>query len=87
MYIDQITNFLEESNNREFKKVFSDFHATLVCDDEGLTGVHRRAFNELLDNRKLTYINWDTFLLRTRRMHQAFLAEAERQRNDAARGL
>jgi len=87
LYVDQMTSFLEESNNREFRRVFSDFHATLVCDDEKLTGVHKRAFNELIDKRKLTYINWDTFLLRTKRMHQAFLAEAERQRNDAARGL
>lgn len=87
LYIDQMAAFLEEPNNREFKKVFHDFHATLVCDEEKLTGVHKRAFNGLIEDRRLTYINWDTFLLRTKRMHQAFLAEAERQRKDAARTL
>ena len=87
LYIDQMSNFLQETNNQEFRRVFNDFHATLVCDEENLTGVHKRAFNELRESGRLAYINWETFLFRTKRMHQAFLEEAERQRNDAARGI
>ncbi len=87
LYVDQMSNFLQETNNQEFRRVFNDFHATLVCDEENLTGVHKRAFNELRESGRLAYINWETFLFRTKRMHQAFLEEAERQRNDAARGI
>jgi len=84
-YIDMMSAFLNEPTHADFRKVFSDFHATLVCDGEKLTGVYKTAFQGLTENGRLEYINWTTFLLRTRRMHHEFLQEAERQRKNAAR--
>jgi len=68
-------------------KIFGDFHITLVCDRENLDDIHKGAFSKLVDDKKLTFIDWTTFLLRTRNMHQAFLNEAVRQRENAARNF
>jgi hypothetical protein len=84
-YATQMSNFLKESNHLEFKEVYRDFHITLVCDNQNLDDIHRGAFDKLVDDKKLTFIDWATFLLRTRKMHQAFLDEAMRQRENAAR--
>lgn len=84
-YIDMMRSFLGDETHKDFRKVFSDLHATLVCDGEELTGVHKTAFNGLIHDRVLEHIDWTTFLFRTRRMHDAFLQEAERQRKNAAR--
>lgn len=85
-YNEQMTNFLNDEANKEFTEMFSDFHITLVCDEEKLTGIHKRAFEGLENNGKLTYINWRTFLLRTRKMHEDFLAEVNRQKEVAKIG-
>jgi hypothetical protein len=84
-YIEQMDNFLGEPTHKEFRAVFGNFHATLVCDHEKLTGVHKTAFDSLQENGTLTWINWITFLARTRKMHEEFLAEAERQRRNVGR--
>ena len=84
-YVDLMTEFLEMPGNEEFRRIFPKFHVTLVCDKISLTGVHKSAFEGFKRDGTLTYITWRTFLLSTRRMHQDFLNEAERQRKDAAR--
>lgn len=83
-YVMQMTNFLNEPNHSTFKELFPRFHVTLVCDGEKLTGLAKTAFDGLRNNGTLTYIDWTTFLLNTKRMHEAFLQEAERQKRDAA---
>jgi len=79
-YVNLMKEFLDDKANVEFKNQFPKFHVTLVCDDIALTGVHQGAFSGLKREGLLTHINWQTFLLRTRRMHEEFLNEAERQR-------
>lgn len=84
-YVDLMQEFLEQPGNKEFKALFPKFHVTLVCDKLSLTGVHKTAFEGLQRDGLLTFINWKTFLLRTRKMHESFLKEAERQRQNAAK--
>lgn len=86
-YIEQMNNFLNEDSHRDFTKVFKGFHVTLVCDNEKLTSVHKTAFEGLRKDGTLTYISWTAFLNRTRKMHQDFLSEAEKQKKNAAQGL
>lgn len=82
-YVEQMENFLNEDSHKDFTNVFRSFQITLVCDSEGLTGVHRTAFEGLKSSGKLTFISWTAFLNRTRKMHQDFLNEAERQKKNA----
>ncbi|MCY2953158.1 MAG: ATP-binding protein [Planctomycetota bacterium] len=84
-YVELMEEFLSMPGHEEFKAMFPDFHVTLVCDDLNLKGVYKTAFEGLKNQRRLTYITWSTFLLRTRRMHEEFLKEAERQRKNAAK--
>ena len=84
-YADLMETFLSDPANAEFKRKFPYFHITLVCDRERLTGVYKRAFEGLIEAEKLKWISWSTFLLRTRNMHQEFLAEADRQRTESAK--
>jgi len=86
-YATQIANFLNEDTHKEFRNIFRDFHITLVCDSENLDDIHKGAFLKLVDDKRLTFIDWTTFLLRTRKMHQAFLNEAVRQRENAAKKI
>jgi hypothetical protein len=80
-----MTDFLAEPGNEEFRREFPKFHITLVCDGIGLTGQSRAAFDGLKSNNTLTHINWKSFLLKTRKMHEAFLNESDRQRKLAAK--
>ena len=84
-YVEQMANFLKEESNKELTKIFRGFHVTLVCDEEKLAGVYKTAFEGLKENGTLTHINWRVFLARTRKMHQEFLTEAERQKKLATR--
>ena len=77
-YVELMNEFLDQPGNKAFKELFPKFHVTLVCDKLGLKGVHKTAFDGLIAEERLTYINWKTFLLHTRKMHEAFLNEAER---------
>lgn len=82
-YVEQMNNFLEDPGNVGFKEFFSNFHVTLVCDGVSLTGLAKTAFEGLKEQDVLEHVNWRTFLLRTRKMHEKFLQEAERQRQRA----
>jgi hypothetical protein len=84
-YLEILTEFFERESNKEFRRLFPEFRMTLVCDDLALTGVSKTAFEGLRKSGMLTHITWQVFLLRTRRMHESFLKEAERQRKDAAK--
>lgn len=79
-YISMIEDFLADPANKEFRAEFSELHTTLVCDDIGLAGVHKTAFEALIDKGRLEHISWSSFFLRTRKAHQDFLDEADRQR-------
>ncbi len=81
-YNKAMDEFLNDPANAEFKSIFLSFHVTLVCDDLSLTGAQEISFNSYLKNGTLTHINWSTFLLRTKKMHEDFLAEAEKQRKN-----
>ena len=84
VYVDLMDEFLSKPGHEAFKQMFPHFHITLVCDEIKLTGVHLRAFEELKTKNTLTHIAWKTFLLRTKKMHQDFLNEADRQRRESA---
>jgi hypothetical protein len=72
--------FLDDPQNEEFKRRFPRVHITLVCDHQRLKGPELTAYEGLKEKGALTHINWRTFLLRTRRAHEEFLKEAERQK-------
>jgi hypothetical protein len=77
--------FLNAPGNSEFKTDFPDFHVTLVCDGISLTGVHKSAFDGFKAEGRLTHLSWASFLKRTRKMHEDFLKEAEKQKKNAAK--
>ena len=72
--------FLDAPENSGFRDIFLSFHITLVCDGLALSGAQKTAFRAYLQENKLTHINWSSFLLRTKQMHQDFLDESTRQR-------
>lgn len=77
-YFDQFDAFLNDPKHYDFRTIASDFHVTLVCDGEKLTGSHKKAFDSFEKEKKLTFIDWPAFLLRTKKTHKEFLEEAER---------
>jgi hypothetical protein len=79
-YVQLMQEFLQLPGNTEFRSLFPKFHVTLVCDKIGLSGVHKRAFDHLKKTEALTHISWNVFLLRTKKVHEDFLNEAERQK-------
>jgi hypothetical protein len=84
-YAELMDEFLEDPGNKAFKELFPQYHITLVCDGLALTGVHKSAFEGLVAKKILDRINWNTFLLKTRKMHEEFLKEAERQKKLAVK--
>ena len=85
-YVDLMRDFLDKAGNEDFKRLYPEFHVTLVCDSiSSLTGAQKAAFNGYTNDKTLNYITWEVFLLRTRKMHENFLKEAERQKQDAAK--
>ena len=82
-----MTDFLNEPGSKDFKAKFRDFHITVVCDGLKLTGTQRVAFEGMRGEKKLTHLNWKSFLLRTHQMHDDFLKEAERQKKLVAQRL
>lgn len=81
-YIDLMLEFLSLEGNQEFARLFPNFHVTLVCDAINLSGVHKTALDKFKNEGRLTHITWNTFLLRTRKTHEDFLVEAEKQRHE-----
>lgn len=79
-YYENMENFLDHPDNEKIRKVFADFHITLVCDKLGLQGTHKLAFEGLVQREKLTHVTWGAFLLRTKAAHRDFLREARKQR-------
>lgn len=79
-YYQNMEAFLSDPAHDDFKKHFSDFHVTVVCDSLGLAGSQRAAFDGYHNTGKLTRLDWTAFLLKTEQVHQDFLREAERQR-------
>lgn len=78
-YIRMMREFLGAPNHTDFSKHFHGFHVTLVCDGTGLSQMAQEAFKGLVSSGVLTEIDWTTFLFRTKKMHQEFLDESERQ--------
>ncbi len=85
IYKDQMRDFLEKPEHEEFRMSFKEFHITLVCDGEKLTGTAKTAFDLMRREGLLTYRNWRSFLLRTKKMHEEFLLEGERQKKNAVK--
>ena len=84
-YVEAMREFLNDPANASFSEYYSSFHVTLVCNKERLSGVHKGAFEGLKSSGQLTHISWSVFLLRTKRTHEGFLKEAERQKSLAAK--
>jgi hypothetical protein len=83
-YVELMVEFLDLPGHQDFKRIFPEFHVTLVCDDIKLTGSRKIAFSSFKEQKRLEHISWTVFLTRTRKMHEAFLKEADRQRKLAA---
>ncbi|MEK7996970.1 MAG: ATP-binding protein [Planctomycetota bacterium] len=81
-YRDLMDEFLNTEGNKEFKRQFSDFRITVVCDGLKLDGTRRQALEGMKANGQLQHITWRSFLLRTREMHKSFLDEAERLKTE-----
>ena len=47
--------------------------------------MHKTAFDGLKNDGLLTHLTWASFLKRTRKMHEDFLKEAEKQKKNAAK--
>lgn len=86
-YVLMMEEFFEKATHAEFVRLFPDgFHVTLVCDEVNLKkGSNVSAFRGLKSRSLLTHIDWKVFLLKTRKMHEDFLREAERQKRKAAK--
>jgi hypothetical protein len=87
VYHDVMEEFLNKKGHEEFLKLFNNFHITLVCDGLSLTGAQKGAFNGMNASGRLSHITWTVFLMRTRKMHEEFLKEAERQKRNAAKKI
>ena len=85
-YHDVLVAFLSDPANVEFKQMYTGFRITLVSDGFALTGAQKISFDALKNDGLLEHIGWSTFLLRTSKMHQAFLKEAEKQRKYVTSG-
>ncbi len=81
-YRDLMDEFLNMDGHGEFKKHFSNFRITLVCDTVTLDGTRRAAFEGMKKEGQLLHITWKVFLLKTRQMHKSFLDEAERLKTE-----
>ena len=77
-YRDLMQEFLTAEKNKDFVKLFPDFHITLVCDGLKLKPAYQEGFKSLIKDKRLTHISWESFLLKTRKMHQSFLDEADK---------
>ncbi len=80
VYIDTMDKFLNLSGHEDFRNMFKRFFVTLVCDEIGLTGAQKKAFDAFRADRIVEHITWTNFLRRTQHMHQDFLNEANRQK-------
>ena len=79
-YQDLMRDFLEMPGHADFGQLFQGFRITLVCDSLKLSGSQRAAFRAAEEKGDFEHVTWTAFLARTKRTHQEFLAEADRQR-------
>jgi len=84
-YHDTMDAFFHEEDNEDVLRGFEKFHITLVCDKLALKGAQKVAFDGMQASGGLTLVSWESFLKRTRKMHEAFLKEAERQKLNAGK--
>ena len=82
-YHDSMDSFFADRAEDELLRGFERFHITLVCDKLNLKGAQKVAFSGMQSSGGLTLVSWGAFLKRTRKMHEAFLKEADRQKSDA----
>jgi hypothetical protein len=80
LYDEQLFEFLDDDKNEEFRSLISGYRITLVSDGLSLTGAQKKSYEAMKKEGKLEHISWKSFLLRTRKMHRAFLDEADRQK-------
>ena len=80
LYDEQMDAFLDDPKNAEFKTIVTGHRITLVADGHTLHGARKKAYEAMIKDGKLEHITWRSFLLRTRKMHAAFLEEADRQK-------
>ncbi|MBI2741049.1 MAG: ATP-binding protein [Rhodospirillales bacterium] len=86
-YDEQMKAFLDDPAHPDFKTMFNDYHITLVADGPNLTGAQKLAYDAMRKDKRLTLLSWGSFLAKTKKMHEAYLKEAARQRKlVAARG-
>ena len=69
-YVTTMAEFLDAPENAEFRRIFREFHVTLVCDGIALSGAQGVSFDSYVRDGRLRHINWSTFLLRTELMHR-----------------
>ena len=81
-YYENMAAFLDDPGHANFRKLFTGFHITVVCDRLGLSGTQRELFTSWTGQSKLTHMDWAAFLLKSEQVHQDFLSEAQRQRTD-----
>jgi hypothetical protein len=84
-YHDAMDAFFRENEGKDVLRGFEKFHITLVCDEVSLRGAQKIAFEGMKESGGLTQVSWPVFLKRTRKMHEAFLTEAERQKKNAGK--
>lgn len=78
-YHRSMEKFLDDEGNREFKKMYTGFHITIVCNDvSGISPTAEQALQGWRDRKVATQLTWSGFIRRTRMVHQDFLAEAKR---------
>ena len=79
-YYQNMESFLKDPVHAEFRKLFPDFHVTIVCDEIALSDTAIAAFDGYVARNRLTLMDWTAFLLKSERVHEDFLKEAHRQR-------
>lgn len=79
-YQEIMRDLIKENSDPDGAFAFNNLHITIICDHTALTGMHRAGFHSLQGVGEITHITWAAFLMRTRRVHEQFLEEAERQR-------
>ena len=78
-YQDIMRKLIQENSGPDGAFTFNGLHITIICDRIALMGVHRVGFRSLRNEGELTHFTWADFLMRTGRVYEQFLEEAERQ--------
>jgi hypothetical protein len=79
-YADAMDAFLAQSGNERYRRMFEQYHITIVCDELNLSGAQWRTFEAWQKEGRLTHNTWSTFYARTRKVHEDYLKEAKEQR-------